>query len=298
MGRPREARPSAGALAEVRRLAGPSADISAITRLEGGQHGQTWRVDTRDPETSVVVRQFPVGDRAAETEHRVLQALDGLEGLAPVLLGGDLDGSWSQGQTSLLSRLDGTADITPRDPLGWAAELGRVLAVVHAVPAGRTRRLPSVFDGRGSDQLLEGPLAPRVRASWREVTTAPEVLVHTDFWSGNVVARGGAVTGVVDWSGAARGPRGYDLSWCRLDLVLLFDLATADAFLTAYEAASGTSVGDISRWDSWALARSHTNVETWEPNYAPLGRADLTPGELRRRHDNWTDQLLHTPPPR
>jgi aminoglycoside phosphotransferase (APT) family kinase protein len=289
---PAEARPSAGALAEVRRLAGPDADISAIRRLEGGQHSQTWRVDTRGPETSVVVRQFPVGDRAAEHERRVLRALDGLGGLAPVLLGGDLDGSWSEGQTSLLTRLDGSADITPRDPVGWAAELGRALAVVHGVPAERTRELPSVFDGRGSDQLLEGPLAPRLRASWPEVAAAPEVLVHTDFWSGNVVARDGAVTGIVDWSGAALGPRGYDVAWGRLDLVLLFDLATADAFLTAYEAAAGVSVGAISRWDSWALARSHTNVETWEPNYAPLGRADLNPRELRRRHDHWTDHLL------
>jgi aminoglycoside phosphotransferase (APT) family kinase protein len=287
-----EARPSAGALAEVRRLAGPSADITAIRRLEGGQHSQTWRVDTRDPESSVVVRQFPAGDRAAESECRVLQALQGLGGLAPVLLGGDLDGSWSEGQTSLLTRLEGSADITPRDPLGWAAELGRALAVVHGVPPERTRQLPSVFEGRGSDQLLAGPLAPRVRASWREVTTSPEVLVHTDFWSGNVLARDGAVTGIVDWSGAARGPRGYDVSWCRLDLVLLFDRATADAFLAAYEAAADASVGDMSLWDSWALARSHTNVETWEPNYAPLGRADLNPSELRRRHDHWTDQLL------
>jgi aminoglycoside phosphotransferase (APT) family kinase protein len=285
-------RPSAGALAEVCRLAGPSADIMAITRLEGGQHSRTWRVDTRDPGTSVVVREFPAGDRAAESERRVLQILDGLGGLAPILLGGDLAGSWSDGQTSLLTRLDGSADITPPDPLRWAAELGRVLAVVHGVPAERARQLPSVFDGRGSDLLLEGPLAPRVRAGWREVTTSPEVLVHTDFWSGNVVARDGVVTGIVDWSGAALGPRGYDVAWGRLDLVLLFDLATADAFLAAYEAAAGTTVGDTSLWDSWALARSRTNVGTWEPNYAPLGRPDLNPDELRRRHDHWTNHLL------
>jgi aminoglycoside phosphotransferase (APT) family kinase protein len=139
---------------------------------------------------------------------------------------------------------------------------------------------------------LDGPLAPRVRAGWRELTTAPEVLVHTDFWSGNVLARDGAITGIVDWSGAARGPRGYDVAWCRLDLVLLFDLPTADAFLTAYEAAAGVPLDDPSRWDSWALSRSHTNVATWEPNYAPLGRPDLNPDELRRRHHQWTCQLL------
>jgi aminoglycoside phosphotransferase (APT) family kinase protein len=292
---PDNAPPSTPALEEIRRLAGPSAQISAIRRLEGGQHSLTWRVDTRDPETSVVVRQFPAGDRAAESERQVLQSLEGLGGLAPVLLGGDLAGLWSQGQTSLLSLLDGSVDITPQDPRGWAEALGGALAIVHGVPAERTRQLPSVFDGRGSDSLLEGPLASRVLASWRRVTTAPEVLVHGDFWSGNVVARNGVVTGVVDWSGAVRGPRGYDVAWCRLDLVLLFEQTIADAFLVAYEAAAGVNVRNVWSWDSWAAARSHSNVETWEPNYAPLGRADLTPSVLKDRHNLWTKTLLaHT----
>lgn len=219
----------------------------------------------------------------------MLDALDGLEGLAPVWLGGDLDSVWSQGQTSLLSRLDGQADITPRDPGAWAAELGRALARVHSVPLGRLAQLPSIFEGRGAIQRLEGPLAPTVVARWAELTASPEALVHGDYWSGNLVARGGKVTGVVDWSGAARGPRGYDVAWCRLDLVLLFDATIADTFVAAYGRASA---GDTALHDSWAAARSHSDVETWGPNYAPLGRADLNPGELKRRHAEWSAHLM------
>ena len=85
--------PSAGALEEVRRLAGSSAVILEVTRLEGGQHADTWRVDTDRPAFSVVVRQFPMADPAACREQRVLRVLDGLGGLAPVVLGGDLDGA-------------------------------------------------------------------------------------------------------------------------------------------------------------------------------------------------------------
>jgi len=284
--------PSTHALEAVCRLAGPAATIQAIRRLDGGQHSKTWRVDTRHPAGSVIVRQFPRGDQAAESERRVLNALDGLEGLAPVWLGGDLDSVWSKGQTSLLSRLDGQADITARDPGAWAAELGRALARVHSVPVGRLAQLPSVFEGKGSIQMLEGPLAPTVVARWAEVTASPEALVHGDYWSGNLVARDGKVTGVVDWSGAARGPRGYDVAWCRLDLVLLFDATTADAFLAAYGSASAAPVGDTALHDSWAAARSYTNVATWVPNYAPLGRADLNAGELKRRHAEWSAHLM------
>ncbi|MGH2850207.1 MAG: phosphotransferase family protein [Solirubrobacteraceae bacterium] len=287
-----EALPSAGALEEVRRLAGPSAVILAVARLDGGQHADTWRVDTGDPALSVVVRQFPVADVAADREQRVLRSLDGLGGLAPVLLGGDLDGQWSQYPTSLISWLDGESDITPHDPESWARELGHALARVHAVTSDRLPDLATVFDRRGSRAELNGPLAQDVRARWSEVIGSPEVFTHTDYWSGNVVWRDGTLTGIVDWSGAALGPRGYDLGWCRLDLVLLYDERIADVFLAAYEAATGQRVSDVIVWDGWAAARSHDVVETWSPNYAPLGRRDLDDQELRRRHARWTTRLL------
>lgn len=288
-----EALPSPGALEEVRRLAGPSAAVASVARLAGGQHADTWRVDTENPATSVVVRQFPAGDPAPLEERRVLRALDGLGGLAPLWLGGDLDGRWSERPTSLVSWLNGQPDITPADPGGWARELGRGLAAVHSVPAERLAELPSVFDGRGgSQEILAGPLAARVRSRWPDVLAAPEVLTHCDYWSGNVVWRDGRLAGIVDWSSGSRGPRGFDLGWCRLDLVLLFDEQIADDFLEAYEAEAGRAVGEMRFWDCWAAARSDDLVGSWAPNYQPLGRVDLDEGELRRRHAQWTARLL------
>jgi aminoglycoside phosphotransferase (APT) family kinase protein len=287
--------PTAGALEEVRRLAGPSAVVVGAARLLGGQHSDTWRVDTDNPATSAVVRQFPVDDPAALGEERVLRALDGLGGLAPVLLGGDLGGRWSQRPTSLISWIDGQPDITPAVPREWARELGRALAVVHAVPSERLTELPSVFDGRGgSEEILAGPLEAEVRSRWPEIVASPQVLCHCDYWSGNVVWRDGKLAGIVDWSSGSRGPRGFDLGWCRLDLVLLFDEQIADELLAAYEEENGRAVSEIRLWDRWAAARSHDEVVSWVPNYLPLGRADLDEDELRRRHGQWTDRLQTT----
>jgi len=82
------------------------------------------------------------------------------------------------------------------------------------------------------------------------------VLTHCDYWSGNVVWRDGVLAGIVDWSGAARGPRGFDVGWCRLDLYLLFDERVADVFLAAYEDATGHLLADMGLWDGWA-SRAH-----------------------------------------
>jgi aminoglycoside phosphotransferase (APT) family kinase protein len=285
--------PSEGALDEVRRLAGPSATIESVVSLEGGQHAATWRVDTARPARTVVVRQFPGGDSAAACEKQVLRVLDGLGDLAPTLLGSDLAGRWSESPTVLISWLDGEADITPSDPDAWAAQLGRALARVHAAPSDRLSGLPSVFDrSRGSREGLEGPAAEGIRSSWPQITASPDVLTHSDYWSGNVVWRDGVLTGIVDWSGGARGPRGFDVGWCRLDLYLLFGERVADVFVAAYEDANGHPLADIALWDGWALARSYEAVTSWTPNYRPLGRADLDERQLRRRHSQWTTRLL------
>jgi aminoglycoside phosphotransferase (APT) family kinase protein len=287
-----ERSPSAGALEEVRRLAGSSATIDSVVRLEGGQHAATWKVDTASPALTVVVRQFPVGDPAGACETRVLRTLDGLGGLAPVLLGSDLASRWSDCPTTLISFLDGQADIVPTDPDAWATQLGHALASVHATSDERLSALPSALGERGgSREALKGPLATRIRSSWPQISAATEVLTHSDYWSGNVVWRDGLLTGIVDWSGAARGPRGFDVGWCRLDLYLLFDERVADVFLAAYEGASGYAVADVGLWDGWALACSHEIVETWSANYQPLGRGDLDGDELRRRHSHRTKRL-------
>jgi aminoglycoside phosphotransferase (APT) family kinase protein len=287
------AAPSQGALAEVCWLAGPSARIERVLCLVGGQHAATWRVDTASPARTMVVREFPAGDSAAAREARALRVLDRLGGLAPALLASDLTGRWSECPTTLISWLDGEADITPSDPDTWATQLARALAGVHAVTSDRVSVLPSVFDrSGGSREVVAGPAAEAIRSSWAQITTSPDVLTHSDYWSGNVVWRDGVLTGIVDWSGAARGPRGFDVGWCRLDLYLLFGERIADVFLAAYENAIGHPLVDVPLWDAWALARSHDGVTSWVPNYAPLGRADLDEQELRQRHAQWTARRL------
>src|SRR4051794_21051578 len=108
--------PSLGALDAVARLAGSSSAIRTVTRLRGGQHAATWRVETANPAVTVVVREFPAADPGGASEQAALRALDGLDGLAPVLLDCDLEAGWSEHPTSIISWLDGRAEITPTDP--------------------------------------------------------------------------------------------------------------------------------------------------------------------------------------
>ena len=89
-------RPSRGA-----RWAG--ATVRGTLVLPGGTHARTCLIQTADPEREFVLREFPPGDPAVGDEMRVLDALDGLGGLAPRLLAADPDGS-KEGPWILISR--------------------------------------------------------------------------------------------------------------------------------------------------------------------------------------------------
>jgi len=274
-------------------LAGPDATVQAVRELAGGTHARTWLVRTANPELEVVIREFPAGDESARREALVLTALDGLDGLAPRLLGGDPGRGDGGGSWVVISRLPGAADITPGQPSAWAGQLGTALARIHATSLHRLAGLQRVLDPpSGSFADLSGPAAGPVAASKELLAGAPAVLTHYDFWSGNVVWADGVLSGVVDWTGGAVGPAGFDAGWCRLDLYLLYDERIADIFLDAYEAARGTALPGRLLSDLWAVARSEKIVETWVPNYSDLGRGDLTARRLRDRHTAWTKHLL------
>lgn len=295
--------PPLSALTWAAEVAGPSATVHLVRRLAGGTHAATHALMSEQPTVEMVLRRFPPGDTAAAREARVLTLLDGLDGWAPRLLAADPEGHHLGQPATLLSKLPGSADITSLPAETTATQLGRALARVHAVPTARLRELRdgaarataragarATATSSAADTYDAAPAASILAAHRHRLADQPLVLTHYDYWSGNVLWQDGELTGIVDWSGASRAPRGFDVSWCRLDLALLHGPVAAELFLTAYEQAAGEPVPEMALWDLFALTNSHHTVESWLPNYHDLGRTDLTTTNLRERHTTWTKQ--------
>ena len=248
--------------------------------LTGGQHARTLLV--ADGDERVVVRMFPRADDAVDREREVLSRLGPLGSLAPRLLAhGATDGY----PVIVTEAVPGGPPAPTLDPVVIGEQLGVALAAIHELdPVGLTDevRQPTQRAGR---------LAAAAHEAWQEADL-DRVLTHGDFWSGNTVWAGDRLAGVVDWSGAMSAPRGVDLAWCRQDLVLLGSPTAADRFLAAYETAAGRRVRDVHAWDVVAAARADTYVETWAPNYAGIGRPEVTGRVLRERFDAWVASLI------
>lgn len=237
--------------------------VRLVAPLSGGTHAET--VAVTDGERELVARRFPDGDPAAAREVVVLAHLEqhgDLEGVGvPRLVAASTD-------LVVTTRVPGGAP-SPTLPLDVVAdEMARALALVHA------------RDGRGLRAWDGAPLP-----------TAGRVLLHGDFWCGNALWAGAALTGVVDWSGAALGPRELDVAWCRQDLVLLGSPAAGERFVRAYERASGVPLPALGQWDVHAAAQAEPVVETWAPNYAGIGRPEIDAAVLRQRLDAWIADL-------
>ncbi|MFD1079343.1 phosphotransferase family protein [Longispora fulva] len=282
--------PSATALAWVAAASG-AAEAHVVRRLAGGTHAPTHLVATIAPARELVLRRYPAGDPAPAREALALAALDGLGGWAPELVAADPDGARCGEPASLLTRLPGHADINPQSPERAARQLGHALARIHTTPL---TALGGLRDGMtAGSSAPTGPAAPALAELRPTLAAQPRVLTHFDYWSGNVLWESDQLTGVVDWSGAALAPRGFDVSWCRLDLVLLHGPDAARAFLDAYQ-ETAEPVPAMAAWDLFALGNSHTAVEGWLPNYHDLGRADMTSADLRARHTAWLDDRLRS----
>jgi aminoglycoside phosphotransferase (APT) family kinase protein len=283
----------------------PGARVVGRETLLGGQTCATDAVELeRDGHRwSVVVRRH--GSAAsldlARSEHRHLGALHtlGLPVAEPLLLD---EGSLFGTPTVVMRRLSGRPVVAPDDPDEWAAQMGRTLASIHAVPPSAIGgletvdgRLPGVWrepivsqhpwGERAWDQLLTTPPAP-----------APPVIIHGDFQSTNVLWSDGRLTGVLDWTMLCQGPAGIDLGETRFEALLLLGPAVADRLLEAYEAAGGETLDDLDAWDlRGALVLGLVvPLESWVARYRDLGRTDLTLDVLQQRLDDWIEAHLDT----
>ncbi|MGH3599255.1 MAG: phosphotransferase, partial [Pseudonocardiaceae bacterium] len=98
------------------------------------------------------------------------------------------------------------------------------------------------------------------------------VLMHGDFHPGNIVWSRGTLTGVVDWSAARLGSRGFELAYCRAGIALLFGTRAVRRLTEHYVDIVGSTPVDLPVFDLMCgLVARRFGATQWLPSYRQQG---------------------------
>lgn len=256
-------------------------------------------------EVDVVVRQFDNEEwlneepdlARHEAESLRLATLVGIQ--TPVVIAFDETGSECGVPLVLMTMLEGSVDLKPNDMNDWLNGLARALVEIHQINADNFGWEYFTYNDVFS---LEVPSWSSVPESWKKAIeivqggrrpTYKPCFIHRDYHPTNVLWKNGNVSGVVDWVNACRGPAGIDVGHSRLNLALLYDVRTADAFLTAYEQQKSDTFTYEPYWDFLSLIDILFGPPTVYPGWAAFGVTGLTDRMMVERLDKYVRSLVN-----
>jgi aminoglycoside phosphotransferase (APT) family kinase protein len=298
-------RPPAATLAWAAAQIGPGARVTRIRRLRNSWAAAMHAIDVEDGERihRLVLRRWARTDLApdigvVENEVAALGVLASAAESAstststtrlpvPRLVAADSKGAHTDVPAVLMTRLPGRDLLAPPDLDPFLDRMVDTLRAIHEVPVPPGTL--NYFRPWSLDTVTAPPSWSRRPEVWEraiEIAHQPvpaheRVLVHRDFWPGNVLWQRGKLTGVVDWTHACRGPVAADVAHCRGNLALLFGLQVADEFARRYGDVDDLPWHDIA--DTVSMGEEGAAPEAWR--WHDAGRTDITTEEIIAVHD-------------
>lgn len=277
----------------------------ALARMEGATSSSVIRISSRAaPEGAHFVLR--VVDNAvwlaqepdlAEREAAALREAERAGLPAPRLVAYAAEGPGFGAPVVLMTFVRGRVDLCPANLNWWIDALADQLAAVHTHKA---EGFPWTFESWVDWNALEVPAWTEQPDLWERAIAwarsrrrgagrsgAPDptwVFLHRDYHPANVLWRGKAVRGIVDWINACRGPAGVDVAHCRVNLALMFGVDAAERFRRRYERAAGGGAYDP-YWDLDGILNMCLPEPVYYRPWRTFGLAPIPKVELMRRGD-------------
>ncbi len=192
----------------------------------------------------------------------------------------------------VIAFVEGATEFAPANQQGYLTTAATTLARIHRLAASpELAFLPRLVlaPGRRPAQLDvamgEGRIRDALASAANRPQANPNVLLHGDYWPGNLLWRDGELAAVIDWEDAHTGDPLADLGNSRLEFLWAFGPEAMAAFTSAYLAQAKIDTSNLPAWDLWAALRPCGKLGTW----------GLEPDDERRMRDQhawFVDQAL------
>lgn len=92
-----------------------------------------------------------------------------------------------------------------------------------------------------------------------------DVVLHGDFWPGNILWREQAIIAVIDWEDAAVGDRLADVAGCRVELLWHHGQAASEGFVEHYARLSGRALDAVrlATWELYVASAGLAYMDRW-----------------------------------
>lgn len=205
----------------------------------------------------------------------------------------------------VLEHVPGAPDFQPIDPTAMMEQMATQLARIHRVPLGPELAFLKLRRDSAERLLLEAPSEldasldeARVRAAigplWPWPQHNADVLLHGDYWPGNLLWNDGKLAAVIDWEEAERGDPLADVALSRLDICWAFGDAAMHAFTEHYRAQTQLDWRNLTRWELCIALRPMSNLTRWASVYAspPISRPDIDEHSMREGHGRFVAEAM------
>jgi aminoglycoside phosphotransferase (APT) family kinase protein len=258
--------------------------------------GQTKKLIVRRPGDATLKRN----PHAAADEFKLLQITQaaGLATQTPYYF--DRSGAIFSTPYLVIEYIEGKPEFTCDHIADFTYQLATHLAKIHSVDGSKLDLafLPKQAQGcvekfRARPSNLDRSLGEgRIRDTLEAVGPLPQrnasVLLHGDYWPGNILWNDGRLMAVIDWEDAILGDPLTDFAISRLDILWIFGIDAYHSFTHSYQSLMAIDYTNLPYWDLCAALRfirlAGADLAEWAAFFRPFGRHDITEQTIREHY--------------
>jgi aminoglycoside phosphotransferase (APT) family kinase protein len=266
-------------------------------QLQGGVSAQVTALEIERPDgqtQKMIIRQHGAIDlkhnpQIAADEFKLLHFLrsEGLPTPTPYYL--DQSGDIFSTSYSVIEYIEGKPEFAPSNLLNLIFQFATHLSRIHQVDCSKldVSFLPAqeqicagILRNRSTnaDELVdEAGVRETLQAVWPIPQRNPSVLLHGDFWPGNILWQDAQLVAIIDWEDARRGDPLADVANSRLEILWAFGIDAMHRFTHHYQSMTTIDFTNLPYCDLFAALRSASQFTQWAAD-------DIAAKTMRERH--------------
>jgi aminoglycoside phosphotransferase (APT) family kinase protein len=261
----------------------PQSKLLRSWELNGGISAQVTALEIEQPDgqrQKLIVRRHGAADlqhnpQIAADEFTLLRGLHSAGLAVPRPYDLDQSGEIFTTPYVVLEYIEGQPEFAPAHLSDFLLQVATQLARIHQVDGAKLDLsfLPQQEDqyteklrtrpAQVDESLDEGRIRDTLEAVWPLPPRNPSVLLHGDFWPGNLLWQDGRLVGVIDWEDAALGDPLADLANSRIELLWAFGIDAMQQFTQQYQAQIAFDCANLPYWDLSAALRHAAHAAKW-----------------------------------